>query len=312
MHLRRRGGRRRGRPTLIKPRSATEPIESHLVIDRSRPTTRKVRFVSEHHSTHLLRADWEQAKPVAPEIEQAVIDAALGAAAGRRGRSLRLRQGRADGRVVRTLIDAARAAGKPVIVDPKGTDFTNLRGATLITPNRHELAEVSRRPVASEPRSRRPSPSSIASSKPGRAGDASEQGMTLYGAGAEAGPRSRAFGARCATSRAPATPWSRCLRAMLATGAVWPTSMRPTPAPRWWSASAARRPFRPPSCVRACCRTARTRPRTRSCSTGRCSTSISPNGAPGPAHRLHQRLLRSAASRPHQAADRRAAPPATG
>ena len=30
----------------------------------SRPTTRKVRFVSEHHSTHLLRADWEMAAPV--------------------------------------------------------------------------------------------------------------------------------------------------------------------------------------------------------------------------------------------------------
>src|ERR1700704_551750 len=32
-------------------------IESLLVIDASRPTTRKVRYVSEHHSTHLLRAD---------------------------------------------------------------------------------------------------------------------------------------------------------------------------------------------------------------------------------------------------------------
>ena len=34
-------------------------IEFHLVIDGKRQTTRKVRFVSEHHSTHLLRADWE-------------------------------------------------------------------------------------------------------------------------------------------------------------------------------------------------------------------------------------------------------------
>ena len=33
-------------------------IESNLIVERSRPTTRKVRFVSEHHSTHLLRADW--------------------------------------------------------------------------------------------------------------------------------------------------------------------------------------------------------------------------------------------------------------
>src|SRR3982751_172061 len=39
-------------------------ITSHLVVDRSRPTTRKLRFVSEHHSAHLLRADWELAKPV--------------------------------------------------------------------------------------------------------------------------------------------------------------------------------------------------------------------------------------------------------
>src|SRR5215475_8745766 len=36
-------------------------IEPHLVVDRARCTTRKVRFVSEHYSSHLLRADWETA-----------------------------------------------------------------------------------------------------------------------------------------------------------------------------------------------------------------------------------------------------------
>jgi D-beta-D-heptose 7-phosphate kinase/D-beta-D-heptose 1-phosphate adenosyltransferase len=46
--------------------------------------------------------------------------------------------------VIRTLIDAARKLGKPVIVDPKGKDFAIYRGATLITPNRHELAEAAR------------------------------------------------------------------------------------------------------------------------------------------------------------------------
>src|SRR5512141_259963 len=34
-------------------------IDARLVVDKSRQTTRKVRFVSEHFSTHLLRADWE-------------------------------------------------------------------------------------------------------------------------------------------------------------------------------------------------------------------------------------------------------------
>ena len=48
-------------------------IDVRLVADASRPTTRKVRFVSEHHSTHLLRADWELAKPVEKDKEDALI-----------------------------------------------------------------------------------------------------------------------------------------------------------------------------------------------------------------------------------------------
>src|ERR1700680_2104703 len=43
-------------------------IESVLVCDPTRPTTRKVRFVSEHFSTHMLRADWELAQPAAADI----------------------------------------------------------------------------------------------------------------------------------------------------------------------------------------------------------------------------------------------------
>src|ERR1700752_3532320 len=57
---------------------AGEPmIEPHLVVDAGRPTTRKVRFVSEHYSAHLLRADWELAGPIGAATEKAVIDRAL-------------------------------------------------------------------------------------------------------------------------------------------------------------------------------------------------------------------------------------------
>src|ERR1700747_3729565 len=52
-------------------------IESVLVCDPRRPTTRKVRFVSEHFSTHMLRADWELAQPAAADIEEQVIDVIL-------------------------------------------------------------------------------------------------------------------------------------------------------------------------------------------------------------------------------------------
>ncbi len=40
------------------------------------------------------------------------------------------------------MIAQARTAGKPVLVDPKGSDYTRYSGATVITPNRAELAHV--------------------------------------------------------------------------------------------------------------------------------------------------------------------------
>ena len=43
---------------------------------------------------------------------------------------------------IATMIELARAAGKRVLVDPKGDDWTRYRGASIITPNRAELREV--------------------------------------------------------------------------------------------------------------------------------------------------------------------------
>ncbi len=43
---------------------------------------------------------------------------------------------------ITTMIERARAAGKAVLVDPKGEDYARYRGATLITPNRNEFRQV--------------------------------------------------------------------------------------------------------------------------------------------------------------------------
>ena len=40
------------------------------------------------------------------------------------------------------MIKLAKAAGKPVLVDPKGDDYARYSGATLLTPNRSEFREV--------------------------------------------------------------------------------------------------------------------------------------------------------------------------
>jgi D-beta-D-heptose 7-phosphate kinase/D-beta-D-heptose 1-phosphate adenosyltransferase len=125
---------------------AQEPgIESVLVHDPARPTTRKVRFVSEHFSTHMLRADWELAHPASSEIEQKLIDAVLPNIA--RADIVLLSdyaKGVLTARVIRNVIDAAKKHGKRVIVDPKSANLAIYRGATLLTPNRKEFTEATR------------------------------------------------------------------------------------------------------------------------------------------------------------------------
>jgi D-beta-D-heptose 7-phosphate kinase/D-beta-D-heptose 1-phosphate adenosyltransferase len=130
----------------LKAELSREPrIESVLVADPARPTTRKARFVSEHFSTHMLRADWELAAPASSEIEQKLIDATLPLIA--RADIVLLSdyaKGVLTARVIRNIIDAARKAGKRVIVDPKSLNFAVYRGATLLTPNRKEFSEATR------------------------------------------------------------------------------------------------------------------------------------------------------------------------
>ena len=120
-------------------------IEPLLVSDPARPTTRKTRFVSEHFSTHMLRADWEMATPASAAIEQTLIDVILPQL--KRADIVLLSdyaKGVLTARVIRNVIDAARRLGKRVIVDPKSLNFAIYRGATLLTPNQKEFAEATR------------------------------------------------------------------------------------------------------------------------------------------------------------------------
>jgi len=110
-----------------------------LEIDPSRPTTVKQRFVS--GGQQLLRADWETSRAASPATEEALLQLTQAALAEA---SVLILSDYAKGvltdRVSRGAIEAARARGLPVLVDPKRRDWTVYRGATLVTPNRAELA----------------------------------------------------------------------------------------------------------------------------------------------------------------------------
>jgi D-beta-D-heptose 7-phosphate kinase/D-beta-D-heptose 1-phosphate adenosyltransferase len=119
-----------------------------LIEVEGRVTTVKTRFVAYLHNTHLLRADTEETTPVGEKIEDAIIAAMQSRIDAVDAVILSdYAKGVLTPKVVTAVIAAAQRARKPVIVDPKGLDYTRYRGATALTPNVGELAQALGRTV---------------------------------------------------------------------------------------------------------------------------------------------------------------------
>jgi len=112
-----------------------------------RQTSIKTRFFS--GTQQLLRVDRETTEAVPARLADELADAAS-RALERCGAVVLSDYGKGvlTDSLTATLISAARARGKPVVVDPKGDDFARYAGASMITPNRRELAAASRMPVS--------------------------------------------------------------------------------------------------------------------------------------------------------------------
>jgi D-beta-D-heptose 7-phosphate kinase / D-beta-D-heptose 1-phosphate adenosyltransferase len=121
-------------------------VTAYLLSDASRPTTQKTRYVA--GSQQLLRADRENAKPIAPDIEQQII--AQLPSAIKNAQAVILSdyvKGVLTPKIILESIRLARKANIIVVVDPKGRNFGRYRGATYLTPNRKELSEATGSPV---------------------------------------------------------------------------------------------------------------------------------------------------------------------
>ena len=112
---------------------------SGLVADTARPTITKTRVMSGRQQ--IVRIDAEVLSPPAEETVARLV-AAVEAAVARSAVVVLsdYAKGVLCDRVIAAAIAAARAAGVPVIVDPKRRTFEAYAGASLVTPNRLELA----------------------------------------------------------------------------------------------------------------------------------------------------------------------------
>jgi rfaE bifunctional protein kinase chain/domain len=112
-------------------------VQASLHRDPELSTTVKLRVVGQQQQ--LLRIDFERApshEALASKLDEfeRQVDGADAVVLSDYGKG-----GLAH---VSRMIEAARRHGKPVLVDPKGSEYERYRGATLLTPNRSEFREV--------------------------------------------------------------------------------------------------------------------------------------------------------------------------
>ena len=123
--------------TRLRTLLAQHGIEACLGEDAALRTIVKLRVIG--RSQQLLRIDFEN-EPDHEALTQALE--AFEQQLARHDAVLFSDYGKGGLTHITRMIELARAAGRPVLIDPKGSDYARYAGATVITPNRGELAQV--------------------------------------------------------------------------------------------------------------------------------------------------------------------------
>jgi rfaE bifunctional protein kinase chain/domain len=123
---------------VLGDRLAHLEIANALVADAGRPTSKKTRLVAQQQQ--IVRVDHEKRHAVDGETARAIREAIDRGIAGTQAVVLSdYAKGVVTHEIAQHAIRAARSANVPVIVDPKQRSFAAYAGATVITPNLHEL-----------------------------------------------------------------------------------------------------------------------------------------------------------------------------
>jgi len=112
-------------------------IEAHFGRDAQLKTTVKLRVIGRQQQ--LLRLDFENTPKTEVLASQSATFSEL---LPSHHAVLFSDYGKGGLAHVSDMIAQARAAGKPILIDPKGTDYSRYQNASVITPNRVELQQV--------------------------------------------------------------------------------------------------------------------------------------------------------------------------
>lgn len=113
-----------------------------LLVAEQHPTISKIRILGGHQQ--MLRLDYEKRTPYSESEMQALVNMACQQLDARPAVVLLsdYAKGVLSETLCQTVIAKANALGIPVLVDPKGRDYSKYRGASALTPNKKEIAEA--------------------------------------------------------------------------------------------------------------------------------------------------------------------------
>ena len=124
---------------LLRDGCTAARMDAVLLADTARCTTTKVRIVTERNQ-QVARIDYESDREIAGDVEDRVIRA-IGEHAPKASVIVvsDYLKGCVTSRICNAALERAREAGLPVLVDPKIPHIDYYAGATLVTPNHHEV-----------------------------------------------------------------------------------------------------------------------------------------------------------------------------
>jgi D-beta-D-heptose 7-phosphate kinase / D-beta-D-heptose 1-phosphate adenosyltransferase len=128
--------------SLVQLMQASKIQTQAIITSSHRPTIAKTRILGGHQQ--MMRLDQENSGVFNPEETNQILSAFQQAVANAPAIVVLsdYAKGLLSPTICQTIIQACQQANIPVLVDPKGVDYSKYQGATALTPNKKETAEA--------------------------------------------------------------------------------------------------------------------------------------------------------------------------
>ena len=124
-------------------------VDKNIVKDSNRPTITKSRFIA--NNQQILRVDKEKITPISKKIEKKIYEYSKKQIL--KSNSVVIsdyNKGLITKNILKKIISFSKSHKKPVILDPKSSNFEKYKGVTIITPNIKELEKVMKKKLIND------------------------------------------------------------------------------------------------------------------------------------------------------------------